>query len=77
MKAKKLGTISDKTELTNLGDQFIENLKPKNPGDELNMRITKNGTKVATAKKNNGNEKYSITQYSNGTTHLTKTIKSN
>lgn len=56
MKTKNLATVTKKTELANLGDKFIEKFKPANPGDELNIRIAKNGTKVATAKKNNGKE---------------------
>lgn len=47
----------------------------KNPGDELRLRVTDTGKKVATISTSNGTEKYSRTQYPNGTVHETKTTK--
>lgn len=45
------------------------------PGDELSARITDTGKKVLKISKNKGTDKYSITQYKNGTTVETRTKK--
>lgn len=44
-------------------------------GDNTSAHITKTIRKVLTIYKNNGSEKYSATQYPNGTLVETKTIK--
>lgn len=44
-----------------------------NPGDRLDARVTESGRKVLTAEKNYGEEKYSMTEYPNGTTVETRT----
>lgn len=46
------------------------------PGDNASARITENNRKVLKVSKNNGFEKYSATQYPNGTIVETKTTKS-
>lgn len=45
------------------------------PGDKASARITKTGRKVLTIEKENGTQKYSATQYSNGTIVETRTTK--
>ncbi len=47
----------------------------KNPGDEINARITSTGRKVMKVNINNGKNKYSKTEYGNGTTVETITTK--
>ena len=47
----------------------------ENPGDKISARITDTGRKVIKAEKNNGADKYSATQYPNGTVVETKTTK--
>lgn len=44
-----------------------------NPGDRLDARVTESGRKVLKAEKNYGEEKYSMTEYPNGTTVETRT----
>ncbi len=46
-----------------------------NPGDKMEARVTDNNRKVFKMSKNNGNSKYSATQYPNGTIVETKTTK--
>ena len=53
----------------------IEKMGLKFPGDEFSGRITKTERKVLKAKYNNGIQKYSATQYKNGTIVETRTIK--
>ncbi|MEW8995607.1 hypothetical protein [Clostridium sp.] len=45
------------------------------PGDKLEARVTDTGRKVVKIQKDNGNSKYSATQYSNGTVVETKVTK--
>lgn len=45
------------------------------PGDKLEARITKSGRNVLKIQKDNGNTKYSATQYSTGTIVETKVTK--
>lgn len=45
------------------------------PGDRLEARITQSGRKVLKIHKENGNLKYSATQYPNGTVVETKSTK--
>ena len=45
------------------------------PGDRAEAKITKTGRKVLKVSKECGKLKYSKTQYSNGTTVETKTVK--
>ena len=45
------------------------------PGDRLEARITQSGRKVIKIEKDNGNSKYSATQYPNGTLVETKVTK--
>lgn len=47
----------------------------QNPGDKLEAKVTDSNRKVLKVSKDNGNSKYSVTQYSNGTTVETKTTK--
>lgn len=47
----------------------------KNPGDNLSARVTESNRKVLKIETNNGNTKYSATQYPNGTIVETKTTK--
>ena len=56
------------------------NLSTKNgvlnrPGDRLEARVTKTNRNVITLHKDNGNMKYSATQYPNGTIVETKVTK--
>ena len=46
-----------------------------NPGDNLSGLVTETGRKVLKVAKNNGADKYSATQYPNGTIVETKTTK--
>ena len=46
-----------------------------NPGDKAEARITDTHRKVLKVSKDNGKEKYSATQYPNGTIVETKTTK--
>lgn len=46
-----------------------------NPGDNMSARVTDNNRKVLKVEINNGKNKYSKTQYPNGTTVETKTTK--
>lgn len=45
------------------------------PGDELSARITDTGRKVLKIHTENGKQKYSKTEYPNGTIFETKTTK--
>lgn len=45
------------------------------PGDELNLRVTKTERKVATYHSGDGKNKYSRTEYPNGTVHETRTTR--
>ncbi len=54
---------------------FINETGLTEPGDELTAQITKTGRKVIKLKKSQGMQKYSATQYSNGTIVETKTTK--
>ena len=56
---------------------IIQNLNSilSNPGDELSARITNTDRKVLKIHKNGGRQKYSRTQYKNGTIVETKTTK--
>ena len=56
--------------LDNLGNSIL-----KKPGDELSARITDTGRKVLKVSTDNGKQKYSKTQYKNGTVVETKTTK--
>lgn len=47
----------------------------ENPGDIAVLRVTKTRRKVATVSLDNGKQKYSLTQYQNGTVVKTETIK--
>lgn len=47
----------------------------KNPGDEVSARITETGRKVGKVSLDNGRQKYSVTEYPNGTRVETKTTK--
>ena len=47
----------------------------KNPGDTLSARVTDSGRKVVIVETDNGNSRYSATQYSNGTIVETKTTR--
>ncbi len=53
----------------------IQDLMPQKCNDTLEVRINKDGIKIAKSSQENGNHKRSITQYPNGTIHLTETIK--
>ena len=46
-----------------------------NPGDKATARVTKTERKVVKIETNNGSQKYSATQYPNGTIVETKTTK--
>ena len=46
-----------------------------NPGDRLEARITDSNRRVVKVQKDNGNSKYSATQYPNGTVVETKVTK--
>ncbi|MEG2267379.1 MAG: hypothetical protein RSC68_24010 [Acinetobacter sp.] len=46
-----------------------------NPGDKMEARVTDTNRKVIKVQQNNGTEKYSVTQYQNGTIVETKTTK--
>lgn len=54
---------------------FINETGLTEPGDKLTAQITKTGRKVIKLKKSQGMQKYSATQYSNGTIVETKTTK--
>lgn len=45
------------------------------PGDKLEARITDSNRRVVKVQKDNGNSKYSATQYPNGTVVETKVTK--
>lgn len=45
------------------------------PGDKMSARVTDSYRKVVKVETNNGNNKYSATQYPNGTIVETKTTK--
>ena len=45
------------------------------PGDKLEARVTNSNRKVVKIQKDNGNSKYSATQYANGTVVETKVTK--
>lgn len=45
------------------------------PGDKMSAEITKSNRKVGKISLNHGENKYSITQYPNGTTVETRTTK--
>ena len=45
------------------------------PGDKLEARVTNSNRKVVKIQKDNGNSKYSATQYSNGIVVETKVTK--
>ena len=45
------------------------------PGDKLEARVTNSNRKVVKIQKDNGNSKYSATQYPNGTVVETKVTK--
>lgn len=45
------------------------------PGDKLEARVTDSNRRVVKIQKDNGNSKYSATQYSNGTLVETKVTK--
>lgn len=47
----------------------------KHPGDQLEARITKSGRNVLKVQKDNGDYKYSATQYSSGTIVETRVTK--
>lgn len=47
----------------------------KNPGDKMSACITDTGRKVIKVETDNGTNKYSATQYQNGTVVETKTTK--
>ncbi|NLD17627.1 MAG: hypothetical protein GX666_08615 [Tissierellia bacterium] len=59
-----------KNMLTVLNNWFL-----KKPGDNLSARVTKTNRRVFKIATDNGNNKYSITQYDNGTVVETKTTK--
>lgn len=65
--------------LTTVNNTEVLNTNPlgmlQNPGDNLSARITKTNKKVLKLETNNGNSKYSATQYPNGTVVETKTTK--
>lgn len=46
-----------------------------NPGDKLEARITDTNRRVIKVQRNNGADKYSATQYQNGTIVETKTTR--
>lgn len=58
----------------NLPDIFKESILSK-PGDSISARITKGNRKVIKINQNDGNDKYSATQYPNGTIVETRTRK--
>lgn len=45
------------------------------PGDEMSARVTSSNRQVLKVSKNNGENKYSVTRYPNGTTVETKTTR--
>ena len=49
----------------------------KKPGDNASARITESNRKVLKISTNNGDNKYSMTEYPNGTKVETKTTKNN
>lgn len=70
---KKTYIISDKKhEVSNVSTSF--DILDK-PGDKLSARVTDSNRKVLKVEKDNGDFKYSATQYPNGTVVETKTTK--
>lgn len=61
-----------KDKMSNIGGLFK---LLKNMGDNLSACITKTNRKVLKVETNDGNSKYSVTQYPNGTIVETKTTK--
>lgn len=59
-----------KNELSNIFKGILQQ-----PNDELNARVTPSSRQVLKISKNNGKNKYSRTQYPNGTVVETKTTK--
>ena len=55
--------------------EIISNGILNQPGDELSARITDSGRKVMKARTNGGKQKYSRTEYQNGTVVETRTTK--
>ena len=60
--------------LKNALDLFKNDLLSQ-PGDKITAEVTKSNRKVGKISTNNGENKYSITQYPNGTTVETRTTK--
>lgn len=56
---------------------FFNNNGLVKPGDKASACVTKTGRKVIKIEKDNGTQKYSATQYSNGTIVETRTTKNN
>jgi len=56
---------------------FLVNLSTglSNPGDRAEARVTESNRQVLKVSKDEGNEKYSATRYSNGTIVETRTTK--
>lgn len=57
---------------------FLESISKSilnKPGDEVSARVTGSGRKVLKASIDSGKQKYSKTEYQNGTTVETKTTK--
>jgi SMC interacting uncharacterized protein involved in chromosome segregation len=63
-----------KKEVLSVIGESINSLVEK-PNDRFEARVTKKGNKVMTLSRDNGKTKHSITEYSNGTRHETKTTK--
>lgn len=61
--------IFKKNNVTNVSGILSE------PGDKLEARVTNSNRKVVKIQKDNGNLKYSATQYPNGTVVKTKVTK--
>lgn len=73
--SKKLNSVAiydKKDEISNVANPLSA---LQNPGDKLSARVTNTSRKVLKVETDNGNSKYSATQYPNGTIVETKTTK--
>ena len=71
-KLNPVATYDKKDEISNVANPLSA---IKNPGDELSARVTNTNRKVLKVVTDEGNSKYSATQYPNGTIVETKTTK--
>jgi len=71
-KLNSVATYDKKDEISNVPNPLSA---IQNPGDKLSARVTNTYRKVLKVETNNGESKYSATQYPNGTIVETKTTK--